>query len=179
MYTDPYMNPDNGPAALQRKVQFDICFYFARRGAENMDKMTKNTFKLEYNMQAESWYVIKDQDELTKNHQNIDEKVSGFMPENKDDPLCPVKSFRKYLEHLNPENNALWQKAKEHVTTKDTVWYTKQHMGRNTLQKFMPNVSTQCKLSKNYTNHSIRVTGASVLTRQNFSASEIMSITGH
>ena len=30
-----------------------------------------------------------------------------------------------------------------------------------------------------YTNHSIRVTRTTVLTRSNFTASEIMSITGH
>ena len=28
---------------LQRKVQFDVCFYFARRGAENMEKDDKRT----------------------------------------------------------------------------------------------------------------------------------------
>ena len=45
----------------------------------------------------ETWYVVKDIDELSKNHKDIDEKISGFMPENKDDRLCPVKSFQKYL----------------------------------------------------------------------------------
>lgn len=25
------------------------------------------------------------------------------MPENKDDPLCPVKSYYTYLEHLEPQ----------------------------------------------------------------------------
>ena len=40
-------------------------------------------------------------------------------------------------------------------------------------------VSEKCALSKMYTNHSIRVTGITVLTRLNFSSSEIMSVTGH
>ena len=179
MYNDEYMSPFKGPKELQRKVQFDVRLYFARRGAENMHTMTKDTFKLEYNMRTESWYVVKQVDEMTKNHKTIDEKVSGFMPENKDDPLCPVKSFRKYIEHLHPENEYLWQKAKETITTRDDVWYTRQHIGKNTLQKFMNEVSDNCKLSKTYTNHSIRVTGVTVLTRQNFAACDIMSITGH
>ena len=131
-------------------------------------------------MKTEMWYVYKDQDELTKNHKNIGEKISGFMPENRDDPLCPVKSFRKYLEHLNPENNFLWQSPLDKINLETTnIWYSKQHLGKNTLGNFMQDVSKECKLSKKYTNHSIRVTGATVLTRQNFSASEIMSITGH
>ena len=180
MYNDPYMDPDGSPRSLQRKVQFDIRFYFARRGAENMEKMKRNTFKLEFNNQTETWYVIKDIDKLTKNHKDVDEMITGFMPENKDDRLCPVRSFKKYIEHLNPENEYLWQTPMDNINTeKRQIWYTRQHLGKNTLGAFMPDVSTQCKLSKTYTNHSIQVTGATVLTRMNFSYSEIMSITGH
>ena len=103
---------------------------------------------------------------LHKNHKNIEEKISGFMPENRDDPLCPVKSFRKYLEHLNPENNFLWQSPLDKINLETMkIWYSKQHLGKNTLGNFMQDVSKECKLSKKYTNHSIRVTGATVLTR--------------
>ena len=53
------------------------------------------------------------------------------------------------------------------------------HIGKNPLGSFMSNVSNKCGLSKVYTNHSIRVTAATVLTRMKFSPSEIMSVTGH
>ena len=43
----------------------------------------------------------------------------------------------------------------------------------------MTTVSIFCGLSKVYTNHCIRVTGATVLTRMKFSSSEIMAVTGH
>ena len=145
-----------------------------------MEKMTKDTFKFGFNTKTEMWYVYKDQDELNENHKDIEEKMSGFMPENRDDPLCPVKSFRKYLEHLNPENNFLWQSPLDKINLETMkIWYSKQHLRKNTLGNFMQDVSKECKLSKKYTNHSIRVTGATVLARQNFSASEIMNITGH
>ena len=102
------------------------------------------------------------------------------MPENRDDPLCPVKSFRKYLEHLHPEKNYLWQMPLDTINLQTMmVWYGRQHMGKHTLGNFMQDVSKECQLSKKYTNHSIQVTGVTVLTRQNFTASEIMSITGH
>ena len=52
-------------------------------------------------------------------------------------------------------------------------------MGKNPLSKFMTNVSINCGLSRVYTNHCIRVPGTSILTRMQFSASEIMSVTGH
>ena len=106
--------------------------------------------------------------------------VSGVMPENKTDPLCPVKLFQKYLSHLNPENNYMWQKPLDKVNIeRDEVWYSKQHIGKNPLRTFMSDLSGKCKLSQIHTNHSTRVTGCTVLNRFNFSASDIMSVSGH
>ena len=98
LYNHDLLNPSKGPEALQRKVQFDLRFYFCRRGMENMDKMKKNDFELRFNTEAEEWFVVKVKDELTKNHKEIENIVSGIMPENKTDDMCPVKSFRKYIE---------------------------------------------------------------------------------
>ena len=132
-------------------------------------KWLKKLFKFAFNEKTKTWYIYKEQDELTKNHKDIDEKVSGFMPENKDDPLCPVQSFWKYLQHLHPENNYLWQTPLEKVNTNTaTIWYSKQHLGKNTLGNFMVDVSRECQLSKKYTSHSIWVTAATVLTKQKF-----------
>ena len=180
MYNHDYMNPEKSPDALQRKVQFDLRLYFFRRGMENMEEMQKDHFKLDFNPENERWRVIKAKDELTKNHREAGAIVSGVMPENPNDPLCPVKSYVKYHGHLNPENNFLWQLPLKNVNMEhDSVWYSRAHIGKNPLAKFMSNVSKYCGLSKIYTNHCIRVTGASILTRMQFSASEIMSVTGH
>ena len=145
-----------------------------------MHKMTKDTFKLEFDGKSETWYVVKNLDELMKNHKDIDQKVSGFMPEYKDDPLCPVCTYRMYLEHLHPDNNYLWQLALENINanTPDR-WYGRQHLGKNTLGHFMMDVSKKCQLSKIYTNRSVQVTVATVLKRMHFSSAEIMSVTGH
>ena len=43
----------------------------------------------------------------------------------------------------------------------------------------MKEISKECELSVMYNNHSIRSTGVTVLTRQDFMNSEIMSVTGH
>ena len=76
---------------------------------ENMDKMRKTDFELKFNTETEEWFVIKTKDELTKNHRDMEHLISGVMPENKTDPTCPVASFHKYIEHLNPENPYMWQ----------------------------------------------------------------------
>ena len=181
MYTHRYMNPDVDNFSLQRKVQFDIRFFFTRRGSENMHKMRKNDFQLSFDQRTESWFVKKIHDELTKNHCSREQIVTGYMPENRDDPLCPVASFKKYQDHLNVDNPYLWQKALENGCLKNdkNIWYSKQHIGRNTLAKFMSEVSKKCDLSKMYSNHSIRATGITVLTRMNYSNSQDMAISGH
>ena len=43
----------------------------------------------------------------------------------------------------------------------------------------MSKISEDLNLSKRYTNHCIRVTGVMNLTRANFTAKQVMSITGH
>ena len=142
--------------------------------------MTKDTFDFGFNKKNKTWFVFKAKDELTENHKDIEQKEAGLMPENRDDPLCSVKSFRKYLEHLNPQNDFLWQTPLDKVNLETTtIWYGRQHIGKNILVLFMPDVSKECNLSQKYTYHSIRVTACTVLTRQNFSVSEIMSISGH
>ena len=174
------MSPDISPSSLQRKVQYDLRFYFFRRGMENLEGMKKDHFKLDFNQSTEKWRVVKAKDELTKNHKEIGELVTAVMPQMENDPLCPVLSYNKYQAHLNPENPFLWQVALPNVNVnQDAVWYGKAHIGKNPLSRFMTDVSKNCELSKIYTNHCIRVTGASILTRMQFSASEIMSVTGH
>ena len=143
-------------------------------------KMMRSDFKLDFDTKTEHWFVIKTKDELTKNHKNIEEIVSGLMSENKDDKMCPVRSFRMYVDHLHPDNEYFWQTPLTKISPlKPNIWFSHQHMGKNTLGKFMSEVSLNCHLSKMYTNHSIRVTGITVLTRMRFSPSEIMSVSGH
>ena len=164
----------------KRKVQFDLRFYFCKRGCENMDKMLKTDFEIKYSTEHEEWFVIKVRDELTKNHRQMENIVSGVMPENKTDELCPVKSFRKYLSHLHPDNKFMWQYTLDKIDPqKPNIWYSRKNIGKNPLASFMSEVSRKCNLSQIYTNHSIRVTGCTVLTRCKFSNSEIMAVSGH
>ena len=144
-----------------------------------MESMKKDTFKVEFNQKTETWRVIKAVDELSKNHKEIGPRISGVMPQNPTDRMCPVRSFTKYYDHLNPQNDYLWQIPLRKINPADpNVWYGLGHIGKNPLAKFMSQVSLNCNLSQIYTNHCIRVTGASILTRFNFAASEIMSVTG-
>ena len=51
--------------------------------------------------------------------------------------------------------------------------------GANHLGLFQTQLSRECELSQIYTNHSIRITGATILSKSNFNPKQIMSVTSH
>ena len=154
--------------------------YFIRQANENIDGFTKETFVMEIDPNTGLKYIRKEQDEQTKNHQDDTTFTSGIMPEIPDSPLCPVKSYMFYLSKLHPRCGYLWQhcKDKEDITDSD-IWFKPLKIGQNPLAAFMSRVSHDADLSKVYTNHSIQVTGTTLLVRYNFSDKQIMSVSGH
>ena len=118
--------------------------------------------------------------DLAKNHRANDrESISSVMPEFPGSPYCPVKSFEMYISKLHPLCTSLWQRPKESFSDDDTVWYCNSRLGEKTLAKFITKLSEGAKLSQIYTNHSIRATGATILTKGMFNPSQIMAVTGH
>ena len=92
---------------------------------------------------------------------------------------CPVWSFEKYMEKLDPEFDRLWCYPKDSFHADDECWYTRKPVGVNTLQTFLAKLSKKCGLSQIYTNHSIRATSATVLHRAHHAPAEIQAVTGH
>ncbi|CAC5407418.1 KCTD1_15 [Mytilus coruscus] len=126
------------------------------RGAENMDKMTKDTFIVKTDPKTKTKYVTKEMDEVTKNHRfNDKENVTAIMPEQPDSPSCPVAAFQKYISKLHPKCNRLWQRPLGSFCEDSATWYCNSPVGRDTLGQFMNKLSKLCSLSQVYTNHSI------------------------
>ena len=64
-------------------------------------------------------------------------------------PFCPVASFEKYLQHLNPANEFLLQRPKK--TTPDSdVWYDNMVIGERYLCDMMNDISKEADLSTIY-----------------------------
>ena len=166
---------------------FGIRYYFCRCANENVYCMTKETFRLAYDTTTKIAYVLKVQDEMTKNHQESDNPiVTGFMPQMLTSngtvhKLCPVRSYENYLAHLCEQCPYLWQTPNDSAYKRGlNVWFKNKRIGENTLGAFMTELSKDIKgLSKKYTNHCLRVTGTTNLTRCNFTDKQIMSVTGH
>ena len=54
MYTHAYLDPDLDAHSLQWKVQFDIQFFFSRRGCEHMETIKVDNFTLQFDTKTES-----------------------------------------------------------------------------------------------------------------------------
>ena len=169
------------PKGLQQKCFFDIMFHLVRRGRENLRQQTKSTFAFATDSQQRK-YVYQAVDELDKNHRENDDPrdstTDGRMYE-RPGPLCPVKSFEKYLSKLHPQQQSLWQRPKETATENTESWYCNAPLGKNTLGDLMKSISREANLSQIYTNHSIRATAVTVLDHSNVEARHIMRVSGH
>ena len=80
-------------------------------------------------------------------------------------PYCPVMSFQNYVRRLHPSNERLWQKPLDSISENSPVWYCNSGVGEKTLSSFMSRLSKSCGLAHIYTNHSIRATGATILSK--------------
>ena len=134
--------------------------------------MTKSTFQLAYDKESGICYIKKKEDEMTQNHRERDTGlITGFILQILDADgtphrLCPVRSFENYINYLNPKCQGLWQKPnRRNIQRGVQPYFDAVTIGKNQHVSFMSDLSEKLELSTRYTNHSIRVTGTTNLTR--------------
>lgn len=170
------MNSDS-PVLLQYKVWITLQLHFAKRGCENGDKMKKSALVYNKNEKGQDYITLKDN--LTKNHRECDNSASyGGVLMSTGDAHCPVKMITLYLAKLHPSNEFLWQRPLQQYRDEDPWWYCDSKVGVNTIRTFMPNISTILKLSKRYTNHSVRATSITLLG-EIYEDTDVQAISGH
>ncbi|KAJ8316763.1 hypothetical protein KUTeg_005709 [Tegillarca granosa] len=166
---------------LQYKVWFSLMLHLGRRGRENLRNFTENTFQVKSDDLGIE-YVEMVSSETTKNHQgDLSDKSFETKPRmyatGEND--CPVLAFKKYIEKRNPSSQYFFQQPRPRVTESDNIWYTIRPVGEKSLNNFMKQISEAAKLSKVYTNHSVRASTVKILAHAGVPNREIMKITGH
>ena len=168
------------PKQLQEKFFFDIQYNFGRRGMENLRNFKKTTFIFKRD-DTNREFIEMSFNEMTKNHQTNEKhnpKTRMYAHESQEN--CPISSLKKYLSKLDDECDIFFtypkKNIKDHANEK---WYTSKPLGSNTLCKMMGSISTRLGLSMQYTNHSIRATTVTQLSKAGFEARQIMRVTGH
>ena len=177
------------PAKLQQTTWFFISLFFGRRGRENQRALRPTAFKLcKTPMGVEYFKINRDEPGgvlTTKNHQGglngSEDPSDGVMIETKG-LRCPVAILKKFLSHLNPECQALFQKpltGSKFVAMKSEIWYSAVPLGHNTLDSMMKNMCLRAGISTPFTNHSVRATTVSVLSAADSENRHIRAVTGH
>ena len=110
--------------------------FFCRRGRQNLRQLKKDDLEIQTDAKGRR-FVVKTTDELTKNHRENDEAEDGGIMMSNEGSLCPVPSFEKYLSHLNPANDYLFQRPKTRQVSDSEVWYDNMVLGEHTLGKKM------------------------------------------
>ncbi|XP_062597494.1 uncharacterized protein LOC134258910 [Saccostrea cucullata] len=184
LYDCGVFNVDN-PKTLQWKVFFEIMLHFCNRGRENLRNMEKDDYVINVDADGRR-FVVNNISRLTKNHRGDsgdDDTNAARMYEQPGNPNCPVASFEKYIQKLNPECKSLWQRPKSLPASFDPdildLWYDNMVVGKNTLGKFMQLISKEAKLATAYTNHSIRATCITILDESGYESRHIMGISKH
>ena len=89
------------------------------------------------------------------------------------------KAMKFYIAKLNPKNDAFFQYPKKQWKYDDKIWYDAKPIGVNKLDNMMKSISEAAKLSKDYTNHSVRATAITLWSNSNIQNRHIMAISGH
>ena len=115
-------------------------------------------------------------DTLTKNNRadKLEKSQGGVMiPTN--GPRCPVASFLRYKDKLNPRCKSFWQRpanaqAKREFKSNPSPfdqWYCNAPLGKNSIGDKMKTISSRAG-TKAYTNHCLRATSISTLQNAGF-----------
>ena len=178
---------ENDPTQLQQKVFLDVQFAFGRRGREGLSSLTKNSFEFKKDAEGHEYADIS-YNEWSKNSREGGEvRAKPRIYAMEESPRCPIRTLKSYLSHLNPKKDKkdkenFYQyaiKRKDYEPKNHQIWYTPKAIGDKILGSFMKTISQRLNLSYLYTNHSIRVTVVSLLSRSGFEARQIMRVTGH
>jgi len=165
---------------IQEEVIFNILYHFGMRGREHLRALEKDTFRVDTDDDEREFVTIqkvlksKNVKASLKRRDFTDVKQSRMYGTREKDK-CPVEAFKSYLKLLpkTTKDNTLFPLPRKNDFSSEAV------LGKDTLGKFMSNLSTNADLHQTYTNHCVRVTVVSVLKNRGYSNEEVASITGH
>ncbi|XP_029634400.1 uncharacterized protein LOC115209932 isoform X3 [Octopus sinensis] len=149
------------PRGLQNKVFMDLMLHMCSRGRDNLREISKRDFSIELSPQGLQYVTFRVGAELNSNGDPPVNEVRMYeIPGNK---WCPLTSFKKYINLLNPLCDAFWQRSKQNVNPDEVPWYDNMPIGKNTLGTRMKEISREAGCSQIYTNHCLRTTQISTL----------------
>jgi hypothetical protein len=180
------------PRALLQTVWFQISIYFGKRGRENQSSLKKSMLRLVKTADGQEYFELNRSEPgavlTSKNHtgglDGSEDHSDGKIFSQPGSKRCPVEMLKTYLNHLNPNIPALFQRPKSESSAKfnpkvHEVWYDACNVGHNTLENMLRKMTERAGITPYLTNHSLRATTVTVLSSSNIETRQIKAITGH
>ena len=173
LFDSEQLGPANSqdPAQLQRTVWFYIGLYFGRRGRENQRDLKSGMLVLRKMPHGVEYFELNRQisaASLTSITDAKDESDAKVMFSVVGSSRCPVMTIKNYLSHLNPTSDVLFQRPRDIRSLKfrasDKIWYGPGPFGKNTLDKFMTEMSQRAGIQPHLTKQCLRATAISLLS---------------
>ena len=170
------------PLSLLRNVWLHVVLFFCRRGREGQRQLSKSSFKSEIDAAGRNYFTMA-HDEASKNHPggikdvSSTEKFARMYESNHQND--GYKALSLYLSKLNPQCAAFFQYPKKNWAPDDAVWFENKPLGVNKLDGMMKEISQAARLSRLYTNHSVRATAITLWSNAGVPNRHIMAISGH
>ncbi|XP_070549986.1 uncharacterized protein [Ptychodera flava] len=138
-----YVASDQGtPRGLQNKVFVDVLVNYRNIGRQNLRNMVQSDFDLRIDSKGRRYVALR------RNN-----SFGDRMYESPNSYLCPVKSYERYIERLNPLSHIFWQRPKKTISDDvDVIWYDTSPLGKNTLGEKLKEISKEANCSLVYTN---------------------------
>ncbi|KAL1435861.1 hypothetical protein MTO96_010634 [Rhipicephalus appendiculatus] len=135
----------NTPRGLQQKVWFDLMIHLGSDGIENQHAMRKDSFML-----------LKSP---ADGRRRLQWKIPGgaSIPDDPENPLCPVRTFQLYLSKLNVACPALFQRPHDGITKTSRFWFHMFPLNNTMLALMMYDISKDAGLSRVYPNFGTQV----------------------
>lgn len=167
----------NDPVKLTQYIWYHMTLHFGLRGREVQARMKKTD--IEFRADETGEFVVLTRDFCSKNCQG---GIGGreFVTAGRLQDSKQVAAFRLLLSKLHPDNERLFQRARQgRVAENDKTWFTRQVLGHNLMGSMMDRLCTHAGLSKRYTNHCVRSTTVTLLKSAGVEDRTVCLVTGH
>lgn len=174
----------SSPVKLQQEIWYNLIYYFGNRGREGIRELSKDDVSFTMDSDGKEYCFLNKtlsqknvKSSLTKPSDFDNTKQSRMYADDLRSSSCPVQAMKLYLSKIPSESKSLFPRPRQEYVA--DWYYPKQCLGKTVLGKMMPQISKDAKLSKLYTNHSIRATVVTNLREEGFERNEVCAITGH
>ena len=179
---------DHSPQALLNTVFYMNGLFFALRSGDEHRRLRLIPPQITIHDNGDDGRYLLYVEDSSKNHQGglkqrkvIPKRVKHFA--NTENPgRCFVRIFELYLSRLPKDapNNSFYLKPLiKYSQSPEAVWFSKQPIGHNKLNKMMSSICSLGGIKGFKTNHSLRATSATRLYQQGVDEQLIMERTGH